>query len=190
MNERFSKTSRQDEGSKMTTLIYACQFFYGGWFLFHGLNFFLEFYFDGSIRPGPGLVPALTESGVMRVVKVLEIVIGLALLSDLFVPLAIVVAWPITFMIAYVNASHLSMFGISVGFIIITLNGAMSLGHLARYRPMLVMKAGLPLQDGLSMNLPDTETRNGLPPFRHCLSAALGVVAAVGVTFLTLYLRR
>lgn len=176
--------------SAFTRFAYACQFFYGGWFLFHGLNYWFEFYFDRSIQPGPGLVPALAESGVMAVVKVLEVVIGLALLADLAVPLAVIAAWPITLMIAYVNSSHLSLFGTSVGAIIIVLNAVMSLGHLDRYRPMLALRAGPPTLDGLSgMGRPSARDRSRLPALPHVLAAIAGLAAAVGVTFLTLYLR-
>ena len=162
--------------SAFTRFAYACQFFYGGWFLFHGLNYWFEFYFDRSIQPGPGLLPALAESGVMAVVKVLEIAIGLALLADLAVPLAVVVAWPITLMIAYVNSSHLSLFGTSVGVIIIMLNAVMSLGHLDRYRPMLTLRAGPPTLGGPGgAGGPRARNRSRLPALPHALAAIAGL---------------
>lgn len=169
---------------------YGCQFLYGGWFLFHGFNYWFAFYFDKSIQPGPGLVPALAESGVMTVVKALEIVIGIALLSNLFVPLAVVAAWPITLMIAYVTSSHLSLFGTSVGVLIIGLNAVMSFGHLDRYRPMLAMHAGAPSLNGLRGIGPADPDHTILPVMANVLAATAGLVAAVGITFVTLYLRR
>ena len=176
------------ERSAFARFAYFCQFFYGGWFLFHGLNYWFEFYFDKSIQPGPGLVPALAASGVMAVVKVLEISIGLALLSNLFVPLAVVAAWPITLMIAYVNSSHLSVFGVSVGIVIITLNAAMSFGHLDRYRPMLAMHAGSPGLNGLRGGGPESANRARLSALPHLLAAIAGIAGAAGVTFLSIYL--
>ncbi|MCW3836979.1 hypothetical protein ACFQ1E_13535 [Sphingomonas canadensis] len=168
------------ERHAFTGFAYACQFFYGGWFLFHGLNYWFGFYFDRSVLPGPGLVPALAESGVMTIVKLLEIVIGLALLLDRFAALAIVGAWPITLMIAYVNGSHLTRFGLSVSAVIIALNAIMSLGHLDRYRAMLAYHAGAPVLG-----------QGGARPIAgigHILAAAGGVAAAAGVTYLTLWL--
>lgn len=167
--------------SAFTGFAYLCQFFFGGWFLFHGLNYWARFYFDASILPGPGLVPALTESGVMGIVKVLEIAIGLALLFDFYAALAIVAAWPITLMIAFVNSSHLSKFGVSVGIVIIALNAVMSFGHLDRYRPMLALKAGTP-------HLGDTPRDGSLSRPAHAAAIVGGIAAAAGVTYLTLWL--
>ncbi|MEO9132554.1 MAG: hypothetical protein ABI240_15280 [Sphingomonas sp.] len=173
-------TNESGERSAFTGFAYACQFFYGGWFLFHGLNYWTAFYADGSVLPGPGLVPALAASGVMAVVKLLEIVVGTALLADRFAPLAIVAAWPITLMIAYVNSAHLTKFGMSVGAIIIALNGVMSFGHLDRYRAMLVMHAGAPHLGGGSSR--------ALRPPAHVAAVLGGIAAAAGVTYLTLWL--
>ncbi len=175
-------------GNAFAAFVYACQFLYGGWFLFHGLNYWFEFYFDQSIQPGPGLVPALAQSGVMTIVKVLEVAIGLALLLDLFAALAIVAAWPITLMIAFVTSSHLSPFGMSVGVVIISLNAIMSFGHLDRYRPMLAVRAGRPTwgASGAEAAMPD---RSRLPVRLHILAAPAGLIAAISITYLSLFLR-
>lgn len=165
--------------------VYACQFFYGGWFLFHGLNYWLEFYADQTVLPGPGLIPALVAAGVMDIVKALEIVIGLALLADLYVALAIVAAWPITLMIAFVNASHLKPFGICVAIIIITLNLLMSLGHLDRYRALLVLRAGPPSLDGLRGN--PGGRANRIPTAWHFLAIVCGIAAPTLVTYWSLW---
>ncbi len=184
MDAAADNNKEAGERSAFAGFAYACQFFYGGWFLFHGLNYWCQFYFDPTVLPGPGLVPALAESGVMAIVKVLEVTIGLALLLDLFSALAIVAAWPITLMIAFVNSSHLSKFGVSVGIVIITLNAVMSLGHLDRYRPMLALRAGRPVPPGSASGGP------GLSLSAQLLGAVAGVAAAAGVTFLTVYLLR
>jgi hypothetical protein len=168
-----------------TRIVYACQFFYGGWFLFHGLNYWLEFYADQTIRPGPGLIPALVAAGIMDIVKVLEIVIGLALLADLYAALVIVAAWPITLMIALVNASHLKPFGVCVAVIIIALNLLMSLGHLDRYRPLLVPFAGPPSLDGLRGKAGGRTNR--LPAARHFLAIVCGIAAPTLVTYWSLW---
>ena len=169
-------------------IVYGCQFFYGGWFLFHGLNYWLEFYADQTVKPGPGLIPALVVAGVMAIVKVLEIVIGLALLADFYTALVVVAAWPITLMIAFVNASHLRLFGICVAIIIITLNLLMSLGHLDRYRALLVPFAGPPTLDGLK-GKPGGRT-NRIPTARHIVAIILGIAAPTLVTYLSIWFLR
>jgi hypothetical protein len=103
------------------------------------------------------------------------------LLLDLYTALAIVAAWPITLMIAFVNSSHLSKFGVSVGIVIITLNAVMSFGHLDRYRPMLALKAGPP-------HLGRASGARSLSGVVHAAAIVGGVAAAAGVTYLTLWL--
>ncbi|AJP72530.1 hypothetical protein [Sphingomonas hengshuiensis] len=156
-----------------TGFAYGCQFLYGGWFLFHGLNYWFEFYPDRSIQPGPGLVPAIAAAGLMAVVKALEVGIGVALLANRFAALAVVAAWPITLMIAFVTASHGKPFGVGVAVIIIALNAIMSLGYLERYRPMLAVHANA-----------------RLPVPSHALAAIAGFAAAIAITYLSLALRR
>jgi hypothetical protein len=177
------------DGLAFAKVGYACQFLYGGWFLFHGLNYWCGFYFDRSIQPGPGLVPVLAASGVMTIVKLLEIAIGAALLADRFVALAIVAAWPITLMIAFVTASHGKPFGIGVACVIIALNAIMSFGHLDRYRPMLALHAGPPNLDGLipAQAAPSAQRLRAAP---HIGYAVAGVVGAITITYLSLVLRR
>jgi hypothetical protein len=167
--------------SRVNLVFYACQFFYGGWFLFHGLNFWFGFFVDPSVRPGPGLIPALVSSGVMTLVKGLEIVIGLALLADRWTALAAVAAWPLTIVIAYVNAAHHKLFGVSVALIIITLNAAISLGHLDRYRPMLARHVGPPTAPGLRGR--PGERSDTLPLPVHLMAAIAGLAAAVLITY-------
>lgn len=169
-------------------IVFGCQFLYGGWFLFHGLNYWFEFYPDRSIQPGPGLVPAIAASGLMAIVKALEILIGAALLANRFAALAIVAAWPITLMIAFVTASHGKPFGIGVAIVIIALNAIMSLGHLERYRPMLAADAS-PAEPGLPLaGHRDRGAR--LSGRRHVAAAAAGFAGAVAITYLSLALRR
>jgi hypothetical protein len=177
-----------------TIIIYAAQFLYGGWFLFHGLNYWFEFYPDRSIQSGPGLVPAMAASGLMAIVKALEIAIGGALLANRFAPLAVVAAWPITFSIAFVTSSHGKPFGIGVAIVIIGLNGLMSLGYLERYRPMLAFNAGHPGLGAagpwlrpMPVDGPGPSVR--LPLALHLWGALGGLGAAVAITYLSLALR-
>ena len=169
-------TNKTETGASLrgrTGFVYGCQFLYGGWFLFHGLNYWFEFYPDRSIQPGPGLVPAIAASGLMAIVKALEIGIGAALLANRFAALAVIAAWPITLMIAFVTSSHGKPFGIGVALVIIALNAIMSFGYLERYRPMLALHA-----------------KARLPALRHVLATIAGIAGAIAITYLSLALRR
>ena len=126
-----------------TSLYFTAQFLFGGWFLFHGLNYFLNFFPQPG--GGHGLIGALITAGLFALIKILEVVVGVALLANRYVPLAIVVAVPITVVIAYLNLvlKHDTK-GFMVGITILAVHGAMAWGYLDHYRAMLVFKAGDP----------------------------------------------
>jgi len=127
-------------------IVYAVQFFFGGWFFYNGLNHFAAF-----TPPPPGSTPlsreligALNHTGLFNVVKGVELVTGAALLANRFVPLATVVAFPVTLAIAHVML--LNNGGV-VG--AIALNGLIALGRLNAFLPMLAWKDDGPSSAGL-----------------------------------------
>ena len=71
-------------GKGFTRLCYAAQFFFGGWFLAHGLNHWLEFFPrpSGSSPISKELIGALNHSGIFIIVKALEVVTGAMLLAN------------------------------------------------------------------------------------------------------------
>jgi uncharacterized membrane protein YphA (DoxX/SURF4 family) len=133
-------------------LVYAVQFFFGGWFLAHGLNQWLEFFPrpSGSSPISHELISALNHSGLFNVVKGIEVVTGILLLSNRFVPLAAVAAFPVTLSIAHLNiVANQDATSVVVGIVIITFNGLIALGHLEKFLPMLVMNSGDPSSAGI-----------------------------------------
>ena len=130
---------------------YAAQFFFGGWFLFHGLNHWLQFFVQpaGSGQGMHDLISVLIDSGMFNVVKAIEVVAGVMLLANRFVPLAIVIAFPVTVVISYMNFTMGDRFGVFVGCVSILLNVAMAIGYLDRYLPMLVYDAEDPGLEGV-----------------------------------------
>jgi hypothetical protein len=133
-------------------LAYAVQFFFGGWFLYNGLNFFVTFFPQPSGSSGLSheLIHALIDTKLFAVVKGLEIVAGIAFLANRFVPLAVVAAFPISFSIAHLNLiANNDLFSHVVAFLVIALNGVIGLGHLDKFLPMLVRRNGDPSLSGL-----------------------------------------
>ena len=171
--------------SGFTLCALGCQFFFGGWFLFHGLNYWTHFYDDPTIRPGPGLLPALEASGLLAVVKALEVLIAVAMLSDRFVPLAAVMAAPISVVIAYVNSSHHRLFGVCVGIIILLLNSMIALGHFGCFVPLLTANAGLPVAP-TARTRPAAGAATSLSVPVQVTAIALGIACAAAITFATL----
>ena len=92
----------------------------------------------------------MIDSGLFAVVKMIEVAVGILLLSNRFVPLAAVAAFPVSFSIAHLNlVANSDPFSVVVAFIIVPLNGMIALGHLDKFLPMLVMRNGDPSDLGL-----------------------------------------
>jgi uncharacterized membrane protein YphA (DoxX/SURF4 family) len=126
---------------------YSAQFFFGGWFLAHGLNYWLGFFPQphGSSPISHELITALIDSGLFTVVKAVEVLTGIMMLLDLFVPLAIVMAVPVALSIAHLNfVENDDLFSKVTAVIIMALLGLMALGYLDCYRPMLRPRNGGP----------------------------------------------
>ena len=89
----------------MRWVTHFVRLFTAAWMLYAGLNFFL--YPDNQRL---GLVPAshdftvaLIASGLFAWIKAIEVLAGLCLLMNRFMPLAIIVLVPINFVIVYYN---------------------------------------------------------------------------------------
>jgi uncharacterized membrane protein YphA (DoxX/SURF4 family) len=176
-------------GKGFTRLCYAAQFFFGGWFLAHGLNHWLEFFPrpSGSSPISKELIGALNHSGIFVIVKALEVVTGAMLLSNRAVPLAAVLAMPVTLSVAHLNiVANADTFGMVVGLIAIGLNGLVLLGHLDRFLPMLAIRHGDPSGAGLAalgQGWPNAADGPQLKGMAHLLAIVLGIAAPIAVTF-------
>lgn len=152
MASEAAEPSASGGGRAFMVLTYAAQFFFGGWFLYNGLNYFFVFFPQppGSSPISHELIGALIHSGLFALVKGTELVVGAALLANRFVPLATVVAFPVSVCIAHLNiVGNGDTFGIVTGLVVIGLNGLIALGHLDKFLPMLVFDQGDPSVSGL-----------------------------------------
>jgi hypothetical protein len=124
-------------------LIYAAQMFFGGWFLLHGLNHFVEIFIQppGSSSPARVLIGALISSGLFDIIKAVEVISGIMFLSNRFVPLGAILAVPVSLSIAYVNLFlNNDVFGMIVAVIVVGLNLVVMLGYFDYFRPLLTYK--------------------------------------------------
>ena len=174
-----------------TVLVYAVQFFFGGWFLFHGSNYFLAFFTQppGSSPLTHEVISALIHSGLFSVVKAIEVAVGIAFLANRFVPIATVAAFPVSFSIAYVNfAANGDGMSILVAFVVIAFNGIVALGHMGRFWPMLAFNQGDPEIAGLTPSADDApavRARASLGGIAQVACILAGIAAPVGLTLLT-----
>jgi hypothetical protein len=122
----------------MKYVILWFRIFYGVHLLYSSLRHYLTTW--SVVIPGPGgrFVAALNEIGVYQIVKAIEGVVGLCLVLNLFVPLVLVVEFPISVIIFILN-----FFVVGTGMQLFTgpqevvLNGLLILFYGGYYRPML-----------------------------------------------------
>ena len=125
----------------MSMLKEVPRYFLGLIFVVFGLNYFLNFIALPPMTPeAMSFMGALMETGYMLpLVKIIEVVAGLMLLSGLFVPLALVLLAPIV-----VNILLLHLF-LDVGGLIMSVVLTLALlyeakKHMDCYTPMLCKK--------------------------------------------------
>lgn len=163
---------------------YAIQFFYGGWFFYNGLNYFV------AITPAPPgssplsreLIGALEHTGLFAIVKAVELATGAALLANRFVPLATVIAFPVSFSIAFVMLIvNGGVVGTTVGVLVMAFNGVIALARLDSFRPMLAMH-------DRAARAPDDRSRTAvrLSPAAHAAGIILGVGIAFAIEWVTI----
>ena len=87
----------------MPYLIIWIRVFLGAHALLSGLNHFFEFFPlpPVDLSPAGAFVSAMTEVGLYDVIKVVEVVVGFCLVFNFFVPLALILEFPITLFTAY-----------------------------------------------------------------------------------------
>ncbi len=174
---------------------YVIQFFFGGWFFFNGINYFAAF-----TPPPPGssplsreLITALENTGLFAVVKAVELVTGAALLANRFVPLAALLAFPVTFAIAYVMmVINGGTVGMIVGPLAVAFNGIIVLARLDSFLPVLAYRdrgpAGVTLTslmkigtDPVASYAQGAGPSPGLRPIVHLIAIVLGIGAPVAI---------
>ncbi|MFM2411591.1 MAG: hypothetical protein RL481_2419 [Pseudomonadota bacterium] len=137
----------------MNFAISALRIFFGLHFLVNGLNFFFDFF---PVDPGMpkialDFVAMLVSSGLIDIVKFVEVGVGIALLANRFVPLAIVAAMPVSIGVAYMDMVLIGgwFVGGVLGFGTLLLNALLALAYFSYFRPLLAFRAapGFALMD-------------------------------------------
>lgn len=147
-----ARIERPHRNRNFMIAVYAAQFFFGGWFVAHGLNQWLEFFPrpKGSSPIARDLIMALNASGLFDVVKIMEVITGVLLLANRFVPLAVILSFPVALSIAHLNLmSNPDITSKIVGVLIMALLGLIAVGHLDKFLPMLTFNNGDPSDRGL-----------------------------------------
>ena len=125
----------------MKYLIIAGRMIFGGWFVYAGLNHWFHFTPQpfGQNPVSIELTTVLIESGLFDWVKAIEAITGLFVLIGVFVPLALLVALPISVVVAYFNLV-LELNGIVnylAGGLVLGINALLMVAYLENYRSVL-----------------------------------------------------
>ncbi|MDX9874741.1 MAG: hypothetical protein RBS88_07500 [Spongiibacteraceae bacterium] len=88
----------------MALVVAVARFWLGFWMVFWGLNWFVGFFPQPTGGPGSHeLHLALMDSGLFSLAKLLETLLGISLLTNRFVPAALVAVAPVTVIVAWVH---------------------------------------------------------------------------------------
>jgi len=89
----------------MKYLYHFSRIVFGGWFLYSGLAHFLIKGWQplGSHQPAIDFTLALMASGLFTWVKIIEVVLGVTMLANRFMPLTVVALVPLNVVICYWN---------------------------------------------------------------------------------------
>lgn len=128
-------------------LVHAVRLLFGLNFLLNGINWWWKILPYPTIADPPGgppFVQAMIDTGFLfHSIKLIEVVAGVAIIANRFVPLALVVAFPVT---AAAWAVDVGLLGHSLraqvmGWSVLSMNGFLLLAYLDAYRPMLAIRA-------------------------------------------------
>ncbi|MGE0114430.1 MAG: hypothetical protein AB7T07_06065 [Steroidobacteraceae bacterium] len=131
---------------KLKYLVTACRLLFGIHFLINGLNYTFHF-FEIPLPPVPianVLHDAMVDSGMFSIAKGVEMLTGLMLLMNSYVPLALLIAFPVTCIITFMDVIVIgsAWYGAAVaGLITFILNAGLMLAYFRYYRQILVFRA-------------------------------------------------
>jgi uncharacterized membrane protein YphA (DoxX/SURF4 family) len=130
----------------------AMRLLLGAWMVINGLNHWLPIFPQpmGSFPLSNQLIVTLIETGLFGLVKAVELVGGIMLIADRFVPLALVLLLPMSVVVFYNDAvlQHRWDRVIYMGVDCFYMNVILMLGYIRYYLPMMTFKSELgTLQD-------------------------------------------
>jgi hypothetical protein len=142
-----------------------------------------------NFMPPPDIVGAMIDQGVMfHAAKAIELVTGIALLTNRFVPLSLVAAMAVTVPVFIVDVfkPELRLRSFLMGTGSLTINTTLLIAYYHHYRPMFNWKAAAttqpgahPLEQGDSLADALGRLAQALQPVLTIVSALLGTVMVI-----------
>jgi hypothetical protein len=135
-----------------TLLITFFRTFLGGWMIVGGLNTVLPWFGFSHIFPQPlgtlhlsnVMLVSMLETGLMNYVKVFEVIVGVCLVFNRFVPLALLIGLPIGLVVFYnsiaLNYRYERLFSFYMSVWCVYMNIILCFAYIKYYIPMLRFK--------------------------------------------------
>ncbi len=113
---------------------------FGALWLVFGLNYFFQYLpQQPAMNEAAGqLVGALYQSGLLKWVKIVEVVVGVMLVANLFAPLALVLISPVIVGILYVHL--LDTAGLPIAIVFAVINLILAISYKERFASLLKLK--------------------------------------------------
>lgn len=125
----------------MNRIIPVTRILLGLAFVVFSLNYFIPFLPPQGDIPAPalGFIGAFAGAGMLTLVKVIELVAGIALLANRAVPLALTLLAPILVGIAWFHAA-LAPAGTGIAVVLVVLELVAAWGYRSAFAPMLAWR--------------------------------------------------
>jgi uncharacterized membrane protein YphA (DoxX/SURF4 family) len=129
----------------MKYAVWFVRLVFATWMIPAGLNHFVPLFPQpmGSQPLSHELIVALIDSHLFDIVKVVELLAGISVLTGFYTPLALILCMPVSFCVFYWDAplegwgSRAALFGYSV----LLCNVLLCLAYFRSYRTMLVLRS-------------------------------------------------
>ena len=128
----------------MKYAVWFVRLLFASWMIPAGVNHFVPIFPQpmGSQPASHELIVALIDSGLFDIVKAVELVAGISVLTGFFTPLALILCMPVSFCVFYWDAplegwgSRAALFGYSV----LVCNVLLCLAYISSYRSMFTLR--------------------------------------------------
>lgn len=123
----------------MKIAVFIVRIIFGAWWLYSGLNHWFHFFEQpyGDTEVAIEFTKALESSGMLTIVKVLEVIQGVFILWGRLMPLNLASALPLTLVIAHWNLVLTpGPVEIVFGVLTVAMHGFLMLAYWDQYKPM------------------------------------------------------
>jgi len=132
----------------MKYAIWFVRLLFAAWMLPAGLNYFVPLFWqpEGNMPLSTELFHALFDSGLFGLVKAVELIAGISVLTGFYTPLALVMCMPVSFCVWYWDTPLQGWGSASsiYGWAVLICNCLLCLAYVDRYKAMFVLRAKVP----------------------------------------------